>query len=506
MNRWRKITGRSDDESPLALISENAHGSVIYAVNSAARQAGVKQGQRLTDARAICPALAVEQSDPAGDATWLERLTGWAHRWGPWTSVDGKDGLLIDITGASHCFGGEDTMQADMRRRYAALGFVVRTAIAPTIGAAWALARFGGEAANVDDAGLRTALAPLPVESLRIDVDTAILLRRVGLKTIGALDDMPTLALARRFRSLGLAKSFVSRKNDVPDNPLHRLQQALGQIAEPVEPLAERTVYRVRSRVLEPIRHMAVLEPVLTDLAHELCERLFADQQGLRRVRFEAFRVDGHTQALHAGTAAPVRDPDHIVRLFNEDLETLDAGFGFDAFALTALWHEAMEARQAGLDEEPVEGITVSELIDRLCARIGTDRIHRPVPWSSHVPERAVDWRPAMHGVQDEPPTPTLVERPLRLFDRPEPVTVIYATPEGPPRRFRWRRILHDVIKVEGPERIAPEWWRERSNVRLRDYYKVEDQAGRRFWIYRDGVVDDGRGGPPQWFMHGLFA
>jgi protein ImuB len=194
------------------------------------------------------------------------------------------------------------------------------------------------------------------------------------------------------------------------------------------------------------------------------------------------------------------------VRLFGEDLEQLEAGFGFDAFALTALLHETMVARQSGLDEEPPEGIAVHELVDRLCARIGPDKVHRPLPRASHVPERAVEWRPAMQGMDADPQVPVLPERPLRLFDRPEPVTVIYATPEGPPRRFRWRRVLHDVVKVEGPERIAPEWWRERSNVRLRDYYKVEDQAGRRFWLYRGGAIDDGRGGPPQWFMHGLFA
>ncbi len=506
MDRWRKISGAPDDGVPFALISDNAHGSVIDAVSRAAREAGARCGQRLTDARAICPTLAVEPSDQAGDKAWLERLTGWTRRWGPWTATDGRDGLLVDTTGVAHCFGGEDAMLADMQERYAALGFAARTAMAPTIGAAWALARYGGKGANVDEAGLRSALASLPVESLRIDADAAMLLRRVGLKSIGALADMPTLALARRFRSLGFARTFTRRKTDASANPLHRLQQALGQIAEPVEPLAERTIYRARSRMLEPIRHTAVLEPVLIDLARDLCEQLFADQQGLRRVRFEAFRVDGHTQALHAGTTAPVRDPDHIVRLFGEDLEQLEAGFGFDAFALTALLHETMAARQSGLDEEPPEGIAVSELVDRLCARIGPDKVHQPLPRASHVPERAVEWRPAMQGMDADPQVPVLPERPLRLFDRPEPVTVIYATPEGPPRRFRWRRVLHDVVKVEGPERIAPEWWRERSNVRLRDYYKVEDQAGRRFWLYRGGVIDDGRGGPPQWFMHGLFA
>ncbi|RDC59968.1 Protein ImuB [Alteripontixanthobacter maritimus] len=508
MDLWRKKHGRPDDGTPLVLVSEGTHGTVIDAASTAALHAGAKCGQRLTDARAICPALVVEQSNHASDAAWLERLTGWAHRWSPWTAMDGMDGLLIDATGAAHCFGGEAAMQADMRARFTAMGFVSHVAIAPTIGGAWALARFGSASgtANVDRADLTRALAPLPIECLRIDTDVILLLRRVGLKTVGALADIPTLALARRFRSLGLAKRFASRKANAQANPLHRLQQALGHIEETVAPLAERTVYRAQSRVLEPIRHLALLEPLLADLATDLCDQLFARQQGLRRVRFEAFRVDGHIAVLNAETASPIRIPDHIARLFSEGLQTLDAGFGFDAFALTALWHEDMAALQAALDEEPVKGIALPQLIDRLSARIGADRVSRPVPYASHVPERSVGWRSALQGELDFAPPAPSNERPIRLFDRPEIITVIYATPEGPPRRFRWRRVLHDVVKVEGPERIAPEWWRERSTARLRDYYKVEDEAGRRFWIFRGGVVDDGRGGPPQWFMHGLFA
>ncbi len=514
MDRWRGLNvnsgKRPDNTTPLALTSEGAHGTVIDAVNSAARKNGAKPGQRLTDARAIYPLLEVHPSDPMGDAAFLERLTRWTCRWSPWTAVDswgnGRDGLLLDTTGAAHRFGGEAAMLADMRARYAAMGLASRTAIAPTIGGAWALARYDGNGVNSDEAGLRAAIAPLPIEALRIDAETALLLRRVGLKTIGALMDIPTLALARRFRSHGLAKRFVSRKADAPDNPLHRLQQALGQIAEPVAPLAERTVYRAHSRVMEPIRHTAVLEPVLAGLANDLCEQLFACQQGLRAARFDAFRVDGDIQSVDARTAAPVRSPDHIVRLFAEKLAMLKADFGFDAFTLTALHHEDMAARQSGLDEDVAKGIALPELIDRLCARIGENHVLRAVPYASHMPERSVGWRPALRGKLALPAATPLRERPLRLFDRPELVTVIYATPEGPPRRFRWRRRLHDVVKVQGPERIAPEWWRERSTARIRDYYKVEDEVGRRFWIYRAGIAGDGRGDAPQWFMHGLFA
>ncbi len=497
MERWRKRHPATDETRPLALASEGAHGIILDAVNVAARDEGAKPGQRLTDARATCPELGIEFSDRAGDARHLARLGHWAQRWSPWTAVDGADGLLLDCTGAAHCFGGEQAMWEAIGEAFAALGFAVRLAFAPTIGAAWALARFGASnRIGVEKQMLPAALAPLPVESLRIDPATALLLRRLGLKTVGTFRDIPTPALARRFR----------RRRGELANPLRRLRQAYGEAEEVTAPLTPLPVYRAARRVAEPVQHVAVLQPILADLAEQLCRDLAAGQRGLRRVRFEAFRIDGHVAQLEVETAAPVRSPEHIAGLFAERIEKLDAGFGFDAFALTALWHETMEARQQGLEEDEMKGIALPHLLDRLRMRLGADNVSLPAPYPSHLPERSLVW----HGGQDAvrslaaPPGPER-ERPIRLFDRPEPVTVIYATPDGPPRRFRWRRRLHDVAKVQGPERIAPEWWRERSHVRLRDYYKVEDREGRRFWICRNGVADDGRGGPPQWFVHGLF-
>lgn len=497
MQRWRKAHADTDDSQPIALGSEAPHGTVIDAVNDAAQNAGAKAGQKLTDARAICPALIVESSDPAGDADWLIRLGCWAQCWSPWTAVDGADGLLLDSTGASHLFDGETAMLADMQSRFGDLGLTSRIAIAPTIGGAWALAHYGDRNRIIADSDtLDAALAPLPVESLRIDSDDALLLRRLGLKTVGALAAIPVSSLARRFRKTGNGGV----------NPLRRLEQALGRVEEIVAPLAPQTRYRAAIRVADPVLHVPIVEPILSDLADRLCRQLENGQRGLRRVRFEAFRVDGHIAALTAETAAPVRKPDHICRLFAERLETLDAGCGFDAFALTAIGHEAMPAHQNGLEENKPEGLSLSHLIDRLSVRIGAQNVCRPIAVASHVPERSVAWRPGLDEDPSVPAEPPQRERPIRLFDRPEPIAVIYATPEGPPKRFRWRRKLHDVVKVEGPERIAPEWWRERSTVRLRDYYKIEDEDGRRFWIYRNGVIDDGRGGPPEWFLHGLFA
>ena len=478
---------------------------MIDAVDAAARASGIHPGQKLTDARAICPELVIEPSDPAGDAAWLERIARWSQRWSPWSAVDGADGLLLDSTGAAHLFGGETALLAEMQRSFTAMGLTARTAMAPTIGGAWALAR---HAANnrivVTPDTLDAALAPLPVAALRIAEDDALALKRLGFKSVGALARVPTRALARRFRT--------AKQGGV--GALTRLGQARGTVEEVVAPLVAREVYRAQARVMDPVRHTAILAPILADLAGDLCAQLEVAHRGLRRLRFEAFRVDGHVAMLVAATAAPVREPVHVARLFAEQLETLEAGFGFDAFALTALWHEVMDAQQASLTESEPEGLSLPHLIDRLCARTGAHGVLRPAPHASHIPERAITWHPALEAIEGNAALDTslaatlgtLPERPVRLFDRPEQIAVIYATPEGPPRRFRWRRRLHDVIRVEGPERIAPEWWREKSAVRLRDYYRIEDAEGRRYWIYRNGVVDDGRGGPPAWFMHGLFA
>ena len=497
MNRWCKAHPKRDDALPFALASETAHGFVLDAINRSAHDEGVKPGQKLTDARAICPPLQIEPSDHDGDAAWLTAIGHWARRWCPWTAVDGTDGLLLDITGAAHLFDGEAAMLADMHARCHVLGLAARIAAAPSIGAAWALARFSGDKTRrcqPDD--LDAQLAPLPIDALRLDGDTALLLRRMGLKTIANLADIPPLSLARRFRKF----------EEPGRNPLHRLNQALGRIEEMVAPLVKDPAPRAAKRVLEPILHVAILKPVLLELAQRLCQQLEDRQSGVRRVRFEAFRVDGHVGALEAETASAVRDPAHIARLFDEKIDMLDAGFGFDSFALTALWHETMAARQTHLDEERYEGIALSHLVDRLCARIGAQNVSRPMPEASHIPERSISWQPALRMPAQDIAMPATTNRPLRLFDRPELITVLYAMPEGPPRRFQWRRCQHQVVKAEGPERIAPEWWRERSTVRLRDYYVIEDEDGRRFWIYRNGLADDGRGGVPDWYIHGLFA
>jgi len=515
----------------MVLVVEAAHGQMIHAATDAALEAGARVGARLTDARALCPGLAAMPADVAGDAALVERLARWAGRWSPLVEVDGTDGLRIDVTGAAHLFGGETGLVEDVVERFAGLGLTARVAIAPTVGAAWALARFGrgvgaiipspqreeGDLAKLSgvrggprirmsrapspyplpagERDLAALLAPLPVTALRLPPEPTQVLERLGLKTIDALAGVPRRSLARRFREA--------------DNPLDALDRVLGRRPEPLSATPAEPPPRATFRLAEPVVDPAVMGQALAQMAEPLCRELALRRLGARRVAFLAYRIDGEVGEVEAETALPTRDPAHLVRLLGERVGTLDPGFGFDGFALVARWCEPLDAAQDALIGEPPRELQLAKLIDRLTVRLGANRVRRPAPYASHLPERASGWRSAVEENRPSPrPSPASGRggRPERLLDMPEAIAVIYATPEGLPRRFVWRRGVHDIARVEGPERISPEWWRERSGTRLRDYYRVEDQAGRRYWIYREGVIGDRRGGVPAWYLHGLFG
>jgi protein ImuB len=394
--------------------------------------------------------------------------------------VDGTDALRLDVTGVAHLFGGEEGLAEDIRRRFAATGLTARVAIAPTAAAAWAFSRFGGD-----------ELAPLHVSALRLEPETVRTLERLGLKTIGALAALPRLALARRFRGA----------EDVVD----ALDRAIGRKPEPLTALAENPPPRATLRLQEPVTHPEAAPQALSKLIPRLVRTLEERHLGARKLSLHGFRVDGSVAAASVATTIASREPKHLQRLLADKAAALDPGFGFDAFALVADWTESLGAAQESLVEEPGGERDLARLVDRLTVKLGPGRVRRPQPFESHLPERASGWRPALE--KTEPiQLPSAPPRPQRLLDRPEAIAVVYATPEGVPRRFVWRRAVHDIARVEGPERIAPEWWRERSTARLRDYYRVEDQAGRRYWIYREGLIGDGRGGAPEWYLHGLFG
>ncbi len=465
----------------------------------------------LADARALCPDLVAVPGDPAGDLAELEKLALWAQRWGPWSALDPPDGLLVDVTGAAHLFGGEERLLKDVAAAFAARGLTARAALAPTAGAAWALAHYarpGAILASGDD--LLRLLADVPVAALRLDDDVLTALRRLGIKRLGELagvsgageEDLAREAAARD----ALRRRFRNRHSPAA-NPLLRLDQLLGKVPEPLLPVIARPMPLVQRRLMEPIRHRTPLDTVLADLAAEMVRALEARGEGARRLELALWRVDGEVLQRRIELAAATREAGHITRLFAARLDDVDAGFGIEMVQLRASWSEPLALAQADLDAAAEDhGTSLAACIDRLSVRLGPRAVTRPVARASHIPERAQSWQPPLAPVPPSQHPLAFHSRPLKLLDRPEPIAVLHAAPDGVPQRFRWRGEVREVARAQGPERIAPEWWRERSTARLRDYYRIEDEAGRRYWIYRAGLAGDGRGGVPEWFLQGLCA
>jgi protein ImuB len=515
VDRWRRALApearEAADATPTALILETAHGPRITATNDAGAAAGARAGMLLADGRALCPQLAAVPADPAGDLAALEKLALWAQRWGPWSAMDPPDGVLVDVTGAAHLFGGEERLLADVARAFAARGLSARPALAPTAGAAWALAHYGPSAAILapGDDPLRL-LGDLPVAALRLDDDVLTVLRRLGIKRLGQLagvtgagaDDLRAEAAARD----ALHRRFRNRRAPSA-NPLLRLDQLLGKVPEPLLPVLARPLPLVQRRLIEPLRHRDLLDRVVADLAADMVRTLEARGEGARRLELALWRVDGEVVLRRIELAAATREVSHMIRLLAARLGDVDAGFGIETVQLRASWSEPLSLSQADLDAAAEQhGTALAACIDRLTVRLGPQAVTRPVLRASHIPERAQGWQPPLAPVPAAQGSLVFHTRPLKLLDRAEPIAVLYASPDGVPQRFRWRGAVREVVRVEGPERIAPEWWRERSNVRLRDYYRIEDESGRRYWIYRQGVAGDGRGGVPDWFLHGLMA
>jgi protein ImuB len=476
----------------MVLATEGPHGPVIHATNRAARLAGARRGTRVVDIRALCPEMKVEYADVAGDIAALERIAHWARRWCPWTAPDGADGLILDTTGSDHLYGGEAALLIDMETRFSSAGFTARSAIAPTRGAAWALARHGPVRAICMADQIALHIAGLPVPGLRLGAETVLVLQRLGLKTIGDLAALPRAPLARRFA------------RDTPaGNPLIRLDQAMGHLSEPVSSEDEAPDFQAMARLAEPVQDPTAFLP---DLCRHLCDDLARAGVGCRRLALTVYRTDGEVSTIRVVTAAPGRDAKHLLRLFGDKLAQIDPGFGFDLILLAAQAIEPLGQRQTKLDGDAADDLHLPHLIDRLIARFGPRAVTRPMPYASHVPERAEIRGAALATAMQATVAPPPTERPIRLLDRAEEVQVVYAVPEGPPVQFIWRRQTHRVARYAGPERIAPEWWRDQPGTRLRDYFKIENQAGLRLWLYREGVHDDGRGGMPRWFVHGMFA
>lgn len=482
---------------------------MLHAVDEAGKRLGLRPGQSHADARAIAPELTVAPAEPAMETGALEALALWFERFSPQVAIDaepsGAEGLMLDMTGASHLFGGETGVLDAIDERLARADIPASLAMADTPGAAWALARYGEGRRRIAPPGCtREALADLPVEALRIDADAGRLLARFGLRRIADLYALPRAGLARRFRSeAGL-------------NLVRRLDQALGVEAEPLRAEHPPSDYRVWQAFAEPLIAMEGVAFALPALAGALAAQLEREGMGARMLALDAFRTDGRRVRLTAGLSAPSRAPAHLMRLLKEKgLERLDLGFGADALMLSTLAAESLSARQDALpSSDPAgpradAGEALAGLIDRLKAKLGEDAVRRPAPFESHLPERSERWLragPAPPGAAAPGPGRP---RPLLLLEPPEPVDAIAELPDAAPSRFVWRRAAHRVVKAEGPERLSPEWWRvvAHGSARTRDYYAVEDEAGRRFWLYREGLYGrEDADASPVWRMHGVWA
>lgn len=490
---WR--SGPRKPRPPLVFSHRENNTQRIAALDEEAEALRLKRGMGLADARAMHPALEVEEADPAADRRLLESLADWCDRYTPLVALDGSDGLFLDITGCAHLFGGEKAMLDDLLARLFHQGFGVRAGLASTPGAAWAAARFSLPPISPGDEADR--LAPLPLAALRLPRETRSGLESVGLRTAGGIMTAPRAPLARRF-----GKEL-----------LIRLDQALGRIDEAISPRLPVAALSAERHLPEPITLVDHIEELAFILATTLKTDLERRGEGSRALELALFRVDGDVRRIAVGTSRPLREPRLVRRLFHERLTaaeaTIDAGYGFDLVRLSVLQSANLEIAQAdlgGKEDEEGEGLAV--FADRVRARLGHEAVLQPVLVESHNPERAavvVPFSDAASGGKAATGPHAPLERPIRLFSYPEPVEVMAEIPEGPPARFRWRRALHHVARAEGPERIAPEWWREGADAATRDYFRVEDVDGRRYWLYRQGFYGEPEA-LPRWYMHGIFA
>ncbi|GGF12160.1 protein ImuB [Aliidongia dinghuensis] len=494
------------DRLPLVTVADLAGRRVLAAVDPAAALAGLTPGMSLADARARVPDLSLVDADPEGDALALARFADWCGRYSPWTAVDGADGVWIDVTGSVPLFESEAALARDLVARAARLGFAARAAVADTPGAAWAVARYGALAEGVRilmpgearPGEARGVLADLPVAGLRLAGEIVADLKRLGLKRIGDLYGMARAPLAPRFGEA------VAR----------RLDQALGLVEEPISPRQPTQPRLVRRVLAEPISTAEAIEHGLTQLMALLCRRLETEGLGARRIELACYRVDAQVERITIGTSEPSHAPAHLARLLAEKIGTIAPGFGIELMQLEAHAVEAMAPRQQGLDARADQG-AVAPLVDRLANRLGARNVLGLVPVDSHLPERAarlvslLDGRSRQPGGK-QPDWTSRQPRPIRLLAHPDPIEVMAPVPDDPPLMFRWRRVPHRVRRAEGPERIALEWWHEppigaegAGTDGIRDYYRVEDEAGRRFWLYRRGLYRPEV--PPAWFLHGFF-
>jgi len=470
----------------------------LTALDEVSEHLGLKRGQGLAEARAMFPGVDVMDEDETADRALLEAVADWCDRYTPLVAIDGREGLFLDITGCAHLFGGEEALLKDILGRLFRMGFDVKGAISSSSGLSWAACRFGRGGVIADEM-MEEVLAPLPVNALRIGEDVVASLCKLGLKRVGDLMPMPRAPLARRFGT----------------QLLLRLDQALGADEEAISPRRPVAVLSAERRLVEPIETEEHILQLTRQIAVSLKSGLEARGVGGLVFELVLFRVDGRVFRITAGASQPLRDPKRISSLFSERLtavhDHLDAGFGFELLRLNVLQHDMFKNIQDDFTGDGRDATSLADFIDRVSARLGAECLQIAELRQSHAPERARAFVPAItaRNLQEKGDEVSAFaprsDRPLRLFRHPEPMDAFAATvPDGPPQRFRWRRFIHRVVRAEGPERISPEWWVDPEDAPERDYFRLESEAGRRFWIFREGHYNGKTA--PSWRVHGIFA
>ncbi len=465
---------------------------VLTAVNAAARKAHVMADQALADARAICPGLTAQEAEPEPDARTLDDVAAWCDRFTPIVVKDAPDGLFLDVTGCAHLFGGEDGLLREAVGRLRQQGFIARAAIAPNPGAAWALAHFGERIAIGED-DLAKTLSPLPLQALRLAPDAIALMRRLGIKRVAQIIDAPRAP-------------FTARAGQ---DALLRLDQAMGRAREALTPRRPPPMLYAMRRLAEPILTLDAVLTVVGDMSEELCAKLDEAGHGARLLRLFLFGVDAKVRGCDMAMSRPEQNPKVMLRLFRErlsaDPESLNAEFGFEMLRLEAA--DTAPIRYHATDLAPAskrDRDSEIRALDTIAARLGSTAVVYAQAADTHAPRRATRFTRTESKAADlpAPPEDAVMRRPLCSFTNGQPIDVMASLPDGPPLRFRWRRVLHEIVRAEGPERIAPDWLRQETQTR--DYYRVEDKNGQRFWLYREGLF--GEDSEPRWFIQGAFA
>jgi protein ImuB len=470
------------------VLNAPSHGRMmITAANRIAQELDIYPGMVLADARAVCHSLQNFDDAPEAAEKLLRKIAEWCIRFTPVAAVDPPDGIILEATGCAHLWGGEEAYLTCILTRIKRKGFDARAAMADTIGAAWAVCRYGNAFSVIESSKQSNAILPLPPEALRLNADNVLRLHKLGLHQVKDFISIHRTALRRRF-----GKEMILR-----------LDQALGTELEIIEPIQPAEPYQERLPCLEPILRRQGIEIALQQLLDTLCKRLSSEGRGLRICEFKCYRIDNREVSIQIHTNAPSNNPKHLFNLFELKLSSVEPDPGIELFILTAAKVEEHSPVQEEFWKQST-GLTdyrISELLDRLTSRYGADAIHRFLPDEHYLPERSIKKASSI----DEKATTTWksnLPRPLRLLSVPAQVEVTAPIPDYPPMLFRYQGKLHKIIRADGPERIEQEWWLKDGEHR--DYYAVEDEEGCRYWLFRSGHYDAEVS--YQWFLHGFFV